>query len=170
MQMNTERLTDMKPGLSERLSKRSLWFSYGYPPICNTEDHLKTCFKKNLKIYVVKLREGRGPVWTPLWTEGCHTVGALLGLEDMICVAVSSLQPEKNLNFCSHPAGTPRALPSSSWWSSSGSWWNYLSCWGAVILVFTYFYNSQTGNIRFYLPGRSLEISAQRFPSRLWAS
>lgn len=32
------------------------------------------------------------------------------------------------------------------------------------------FYNSLTRNIWLYRPGRSLEISAQRLPSRLWAS
>lgn len=78
MQMNLHRLTDMKPELSERLSiKWSLWFSYGYPPICNTEHHLKLALKKSQSIFL----ETRGRVldlFGPCYGQGA--VVAPLGL------------------------------------------------------------------------------------------
>lgn len=105
---------------------------------------------RNHKGYCRNPRERLGPVWTPLWAGGCgRTVGALLGLEDTVCGAVSSPPCEKKWNFCSHPAGSPHALPSSSWWSSSGSWWNYLSCGGAVDSVFTFFFFLQKSDKKY---------------------
>lgn len=174
MQMNPQRLTDKKPEWSERLSiKWSLWFSYGYPPICNTEHRLKTRFGEITKsISEPAGRDqdlfgpcsGQGAVVAPLglcWGGRTRPVVPSLpptvrGRETFAAI----LQVALMLHLPPH-GGVPVVLD------------GIICPVGEQLnqdLHFFFFYKSLTRNVWLYRPGRSLEISAQRLPSRLWAS